>query len=138
MVDPVFEKNLIKNGPIRQSSNSLHPLYSNLHWFFYLSSTTVQEVEFLFVTKVVMASTARTPPATPPPSISSIVSTLKAYSVPLIFFAVSLYFQLVVTPRSFPTSHYDGIIPSCLIILNFELIFYQCFFLFFLGYFLLS
>ncbi|KAI5683800.1 hypothetical protein M9H77_05028 [Catharanthus roseus] len=54
-----------------------------------------------------MASTARTPPATPPPSISSIVSTLKAYSVPLIFFAVSLYFQLVVTPRSFPTSHYD-------------------------------
>ncbi|XP_027126348.2 uncharacterized protein [Coffea arabica] len=59
-----------------------------------------------------MATTARRPP--PPPasaaaavSISSIPSILKAYSIPLILFGIALFFQLVVTPRSFPPSHYD-------------------------------
>lgn len=55
-----------------------------------------------------MAPTSRSPPATPPPpSVSSIASSIRAYFIPLILLAASLYFQLVVTPRSFPTSHYD-------------------------------
>lgn len=60
-----------------------------------------------------MATTAsrRLPPppasAAAAVSISSIPSILKAYLVPLILFGVALFFQLVVTPRSFPPSHYD-------------------------------
>ncbi|XP_047327744.1 uncharacterized protein LOC124931343 [Impatiens glandulifera] len=38
---------------------------------------------------------------------SSVGSTLKAYIIPLVLFAVSMVFQLFVTPRLFPTSHYD-------------------------------
>ncbi|KAG7021526.1 DnaJ-like subfamily C member 16 [Cucurbita argyrosperma subsp. argyrosperma] len=34
-------------------------------------------------------------------------STIKAYSVPLILFSVAVFYQLVVIPTSFPTSHYD-------------------------------
>ncbi|KAL3528409.1 hypothetical protein ACH5RR_007731 [Cinchona calisaya] len=40
-------------------------------------------------------------------SISSIPSILKAYSIPLFLLGIALFFQLVVTPRSFPPSHYD-------------------------------
>ncbi|CAA2963239.1 dnaJ homolog subfamily C member 16 [Olea europaea subsp. europaea] len=40
-------------------------------------------------------------------SISSVKSTLKVYSVPLLLFALSIFFQLIVVPRNFPTSHYD-------------------------------
>ncbi|CDP19252.1 unnamed protein product [Coffea canephora] len=62
-----------------------------------------------------MATTARRPPPPPPASaaaaaavsISSIPSILKAYSIPLILFGIALFFQLVVTPGSFPPSHYD-------------------------------
>ncbi|KAK1373362.1 J domain-containing protein [Heracleum sosnowskyi] len=38
---------------------------------------------------------------------SSVTSILKAYSIPIILFTLSLYCQLIIIPRSFPTSHYD-------------------------------
>ncbi|KAL8091444.1 hypothetical protein AgCh_033891 [Apium graveolens] len=38
---------------------------------------------------------------------SAVTSILKAYSIPLILFILSLYCQLIIIPRSFPTSHYD-------------------------------
>lgn len=38
---------------------------------------------------------------------SWVLSLLKAYSIPLILFALSLYCQLIIIPRSFPISHYD-------------------------------
>ncbi|XP_073138309.1 uncharacterized protein [Henckelia pumila] len=40
-------------------------------------------------------------------SSSSLKSTVRAYSVPLILFVLSLVYQLFVLPRSFPPSHYD-------------------------------
>ncbi|CAK9138133.1 unnamed protein product [Ilex paraguariensis] len=40
-------------------------------------------------------------------TISSMASTLKAYSIPLILFTAAIVFQLCVIPRSFPPSHYD-------------------------------
>ncbi|KZV56529.1 hypothetical protein F511_16128 [Dorcoceras hygrometricum] len=40
-------------------------------------------------------------------SSSSLKSTLRAYSVPLILFILSLFYQLLILPRSFPPSHYD-------------------------------
>ncbi|EPS69605.1 hypothetical protein M569_05158, partial [Genlisea aurea] len=38
----------------------------------------------------------------------SIKSTLKAYSLPIILLAAALFFQLVVLPRNYPPSYYDG------------------------------
>ncbi|KAF2318003.1 hypothetical protein GH714_041330 [Hevea brasiliensis] len=38
---------------------------------------------------------------------SSILSPIKAYAVPLFLFALAIFYQLVVLPRSFPPSHYD-------------------------------
>ncbi|KDP31275.1 hypothetical protein JCGZ_11651 [Jatropha curcas] len=38
---------------------------------------------------------------------SSYPSLIKAYAVPFFLFAVSIFYQLVVLPRSFPPSHYD-------------------------------
>ncbi|OMO49845.1 hypothetical protein CCACVL1_30783 [Corchorus capsularis] len=35
------------------------------------------------------------------------VAKIKAYSVPLILFSLSMLYQLVILPRSFPPSHYD-------------------------------
>ncbi|GAV84669.1 hypothetical protein CFOL_v3_28111 [Cephalotus follicularis] len=40
-------------------------------------------------------------------SSSSIASTIKAYSVPLLLFSLAMLYQLVILPRSFPPSHYD-------------------------------
>ena len=42
-------------------------------------------------------------------AMSSLASKIKAYSVPLFLFSLSVFYQLFVLPRSFPTSHYDGI-----------------------------
>lgn len=42
-----------------------------------------------------------------PPSSSSISSVLRAYAAPIFIFALSMFFQLFLLPRSFPTSHYD-------------------------------
>ncbi|KAJ6290594.1 hypothetical protein OIU78_026356 [Salix suchowensis] len=39
--------------------------------------------------------------------MSSLASKIKAYSVPLFLFSLSVFYQLIVLPRSFPTSHYD-------------------------------
>ncbi|KAJ6371093.1 hypothetical protein OIU77_001575 [Salix suchowensis] len=39
--------------------------------------------------------------------MSSLASKIKAYSVPLFLFSLSVFYQLFVLPRSFPTSHYD-------------------------------
>ncbi|CAI9112103.1 OLC1v1012483C3 [Oldenlandia corymbosa var. corymbosa] len=57
---------------------------------------------------------ASEPPPRPAPapakansSSPSIFAVLKAYSVPLILFVAALFFQLVVTPRSFPPTHYN-------------------------------
>lgn len=44
-----------------------------------------------------------------PAATSSVVSTVKAYFIPFIFFAASLFYQLVVIPRAFPRSHYDAL-----------------------------
>ncbi|CAL5444889.1 unnamed protein product [Camellia sinensis] len=38
---------------------------------------------------------------------SSPVSVLKAYWFPLILFASSMFYQLLILPRSYPPSHYD-------------------------------
>ncbi|OAY31062.1 uncharacterized protein LOC110599653 [Manihot esculenta] len=38
---------------------------------------------------------------------SSILPPIIAYAVPLLLFALALFYQLVVLPRSFPLSHYD-------------------------------
>ncbi|KAF2311303.1 hypothetical protein GH714_021603 [Hevea brasiliensis] len=38
---------------------------------------------------------------------SSFLSPIKAYAVPLFLFALAIFYQLVVLPRSFPPSHYD-------------------------------
>ncbi|KAB1216739.1 hypothetical protein CJ030_MR4G003863 [Morella rubra] len=38
---------------------------------------------------------------------SSMASTIKAYSVPLILLAAAIFYQLYVIPKSFPPSHYD-------------------------------
>ncbi|THG04332.1 hypothetical protein TEA_011044 [Camellia sinensis var. sinensis] len=38
---------------------------------------------------------------------SSPVSVLKAYWFPLILFALSMFYQLLILPRSYPPSHYD-------------------------------
>lgn len=56
-----------------------------------------------------MARNTGLPPPTPPQSvsISSIASAVRAYSLPLILLSASIFFQLFVLPRSFPTSHYD-------------------------------
>ncbi|KAG6743093.1 hypothetical protein POTOM_054039 [Populus tomentosa] len=39
--------------------------------------------------------------------MSSMASKIKAYSVPVFLFSLSVFYQLVVLPRSFPASHYD-------------------------------
>ncbi|KAI3454694.1 hypothetical protein Pfo_011357 [Paulownia fortunei] len=54
-----------------------------------------------------MATPGRQNPPNNQISFSSVKSTLKAYSVPLLLFATSLLFQLVVLPRNFPPSYYD-------------------------------
>ncbi|CAN1296523.1 DnaJ homolog subfamily C member 10 [Linum perenne] len=41
------------------------------------------------------------------PPTSSMASRIKAYSVPLLLFSLSLFYQLAVLPNSFPPSHYD-------------------------------
>ncbi|XP_059644075.1 uncharacterized protein LOC132285859 [Cornus florida] len=46
-------------------------------------------------------------PSDNPMARPSMASILKAYSLPLILFTVSMYYQLFVIPRSFPVSHYD-------------------------------
>ncbi|XP_022134959.1 uncharacterized protein LOC111007081 [Momordica charantia] len=46
-------------------------------------------------------------PSKPAVSTSSVASTIKAYVVPLILFSVAVFYQLIVIPISFPTSHYD-------------------------------
>ncbi|KAF5730165.1 dnaJ subfamily C member 16-like isoform X1 [Tripterygium wilfordii] len=38
---------------------------------------------------------------------SSMASTIKAYSVPIVLFSIAIFYQLFVLPRSFPPSHYD-------------------------------
>ncbi|KAJ4889470.1 DNAJ heat shock N-terminal domain-containing protein [Raphanus sativus] len=38
---------------------------------------------------------------------SSMSSVLRAYAAPIFIFALSMFFQLFLLPRSFPTSHYD-------------------------------
>ncbi|KAG2321275.1 hypothetical protein Bca4012_055790 [Brassica carinata] len=43
---------------------------------------------------------------TPSPS-SSMPSVLRAYAAPIFIFVLSMFFQLFLLPRSFPTSHYD-------------------------------
>ncbi|KAK9926039.1 hypothetical protein M0R45_023293 [Rubus argutus] len=45
--------------------------------------------------------------ATATSASSSMASTIRAYSLPLVLFIVSMYFQLSVIPKSFPPSHYD-------------------------------
>uniref|UniRef100_A0A2P2LZ45 Uncharacterized protein n=1 Tax=Rhizophora mucronata TaxID=61149 RepID=A0A2P2LZ45_RHIMU len=40
---------------------------------------------------------------------SSIASAIKAYAMPLFLLSLSMFYQLVVIPRSFPPSHYDGL-----------------------------
>ncbi|KAL4036210.1 hypothetical protein IC575_004937 [Cucumis melo] len=47
------------------------------------------------------------PPSKPAMPTSSMASTIKAYSVPLILFSLAVFYQLVVIPIAFPTSHYD-------------------------------
>lgn len=42
-----------------------------------------------------------------PAAKTSMVSTIKAYSLPLILFAAAMFYQLFVIPNSFPPSHYD-------------------------------
>ncbi|KAH0451753.1 hypothetical protein IEQ34_019052 [Dendrobium chrysotoxum] len=37
----------------------------------------------------------------------AVPAVVKRYSVPLVLFALGLFFQLVVLPSSYPTSHYD-------------------------------
>ncbi|KAH9721932.1 J domain-containing protein [Citrus sinensis] len=39
----------------------------------------------------------------------TMISKVKAYWAPLILFGLGLFYQLVVLPRSFPTSHYDAL-----------------------------
>ncbi|XP_002514733.2 uncharacterized protein LOC8263406 [Ricinus communis] len=39
--------------------------------------------------------------------MATIPSAVKAYAVPFFLFALSIFYQLVVLPRSFPLSHYD-------------------------------
>lgn len=39
---------------------------------------------------------------------SSMASLLKAYWLPLILLASSVFYQLFILPRSYPPSHYDG------------------------------
>ncbi|CAH8391081.1 unnamed protein product [Eruca vesicaria subsp. sativa] len=41
------------------------------------------------------------------PSSPSIPSVLRAYAAPIFIFVLSMFFQLFLLPRSFPTSHYD-------------------------------
>ncbi|KAF7838483.1 DnaJ like subfamily C member 10 [Senna tora] len=53
-----------------------------------------------------MARAPATATATATPS-SSMASTIRAYSLPLILFAGAMYYQLFVIPKSFPPSHYD-------------------------------
>ncbi|PQP93131.1 uncharacterized protein Pyn_31186 [Prunus yedoensis var. nudiflora] len=45
--------------------------------------------------------------APPAPTSSSMASTFRAYSLPLILFAAAMFFQLFVIPKSFPPSNYD-------------------------------
>uniref|UniRef100_A0A2P2LZ39 J domain-containing protein n=1 Tax=Rhizophora mucronata TaxID=61149 RepID=A0A2P2LZ39_RHIMU len=40
---------------------------------------------------------------------SSIASAIKAYAMPLFLLSLSMFYQLVVIPRSFPPSHYDAL-----------------------------
>ncbi|XP_034216105.1 uncharacterized protein LOC117627906 isoform X2 [Prunus dulcis] len=46
-------------------------------------------------------------PAPPAATSSSMASTFRAYSMPLILFAAAMFFQLFVIPKSFPPSNYD-------------------------------
>ncbi|XP_008239918.1 PREDICTED: uncharacterized protein LOC103338485 [Prunus mume] len=46
-------------------------------------------------------------PAPPAAKSSSMASTFRAYSMPLILFAAAMFFQLFVIPKSFPPSNYD-------------------------------
>lgn len=50
---------------------------------------------------------SNTHPSNPASPTSSMASTIKAYTVPLILFSVAVFYQLIVIPNSFPTSHYD-------------------------------
>ncbi|CAA0826851.1 DNAJ heat shock N-terminal domain-containing protein [Striga hermonthica] len=56
-----------------------------------------------------MATPGRQNPPTNQPSLSSIKSTLKAYALPLVLLAASVFYQLVVLPRSFPPSYYNAL-----------------------------
>ncbi|POO01966.1 Terminal organelle assembly protein [Trema orientale] len=38
---------------------------------------------------------------------SAVVSTIKAYTLPLVLFFGALFYQVVLIPKSFPPSHYD-------------------------------
>ncbi|PIN15475.1 Protein-disulfide reductase [Handroanthus impetiginosus] len=54
-----------------------------------------------------MANPGRQNPPNNQISISSLKSTLRAYAIPLLLLATSLFFQLVVLRRNFPPTHYD-------------------------------
>lgn len=59
-------------------------------------------------------------------SKSTLLSTLKAYSIPIILFSLSLYCQLIIIPRSFPTSHYDGNLNILLFMYSYVCVYYFC------------
>ena len=50
----------------------------------------------------------KAPSAAAPSSSSMAVSTIKAYSVPLVLFLGALFYQVVLIPKVFPPSHYEG------------------------------
>lgn len=56
----------------------------------------------------IMATSSLSRVPAKPEATFSVVSTLKAYFIPFILFSASLLYQLIVIPRAFPRSHYDG------------------------------
>lgn len=63
----------------------------------------------------IMATSSVSRVSAKPAAASSLLSTLKAYFIPFILFSTSLFYQLIVIPRAFPRSHYDGDSTLCLI-----------------------
>ncbi|GFP87467.1 Dnaj homolog subfamily c member 10 [Phtheirospermum japonicum] len=54
-----------------------------------------------------MATPGRQIPPSNQNYVPSIKSTLKAYALPIVLLAASIFYQLVVLPRNFPPSYYD-------------------------------
>lgn len=58
------------------------------------------------ITTATSVAMARVPISQSPST--SVVSTIRAYALPLIFFAGAMFYQLVAIPNAFPPSRYDG------------------------------